>query len=152
MENLYQAPESNIENVVEEKSYDYKLFKTSAVGVATFFGTVLAGGYIIYRNYKALGKEAEGKKVLIWSAIATVLIFAVTFLIPDSVDIPNSVFTVAQVIAMVQLAKKWFELPLSDHEKYNGKFESNWLAFGISLLIMLVVLVCLIPVIYFLVW
>jgi len=47
-------------NLNEQNTASISLYQLSAVALATFFGTVLAGGYIMYINFKNLGlKESE---------------------------------------------------------------------------------------------
>ena len=144
MENLYKPPESNVTLEDKKKTSDYKLFKVSGIGVATFFGTVLAGGYLMYRNYKSLGKHAEAKQALIWSAVAVAAIVGIALILPENINSPSIGFTVVQVVVITQLAKKFFADALLDHELQGGVLASNWLAFGIALLVLLVLFVILV--------
>ncbi|MGD8925386.1 MAG: hypothetical protein PVG20_00965 [Thioalkalispiraceae bacterium] len=139
MEHVYKPPASDLENDVETYSLDYKLYKVSGIGVATFFGSILAGGLLMSRNYKHLGKELEARKALIYSFLATFFILLIAFLIPDDVHIPNLVFTIPQIIVMVQIAKSEQGQAIQDHEQRGGALASNWLAFGISILVALAI-------------
>lgn len=143
MENIYRPPESNV-TLEDKRTYDYKLFKISGIGVATFFGTVLAGGYLMYRNYKNLGKHAEAKQALIWSGIAVVVVVGIALALPENMNSPSIGFTVVQVVVITQLAKKFFSDALLEHELHGGKLASNWLAFGIALLVLLILAVVLV--------
>ena len=144
MEDLYKPPKSNVTLEDNDRDYDYRLFKVSGIGVATFFGTVLAGGYLMYRNFKSLGKHAEANRALMWSAVAVVAIVGISLLLPEDINSPSIGFTVVQVVVITQLAKKHFSDALLDHELRGGKLASNWLAFGISLLVLLVLAVILV--------
>ena len=147
MQNPYKTPESDVTPEGKQKTYSYRLFKVTGIGVATFFGTALAGGYLIYRNYKNLGNDAAAKKVMLLSAVATAALFGVSLIIPEGVAGPNVGLTIAQVVVMTQLAKKWFEDDLLDHEVNGGTLASNWLAFGISLLVFLLLLLLVVAVV-----
>ena len=147
MEDLYKPPESNVTLEGNARTYNYKLFKVSGIGVATFFGTVLAGGYLMYRNYRNLGQYDEAKKVLIWSVVAAVMILGIAFMIPEDINIPNAVLNIVQLVVVMQLAKKWFEQDLIDHELHGGAFASNWIAFGISLIILLIILAIVVAIV-----
>ncbi len=60
-----------------------KLYSQKAIGLATYFGGPLAAGILIRRNYINLKKEKLGLNALIVSAIATCLLFAGLFSIPE---------------------------------------------------------------------
>lgn len=144
MEDLYKPPESDVTHEGKSNTYNSKLFKVSGIGVATFFGTVLAGGYLMYRNYKNLGRHAEANQALIWSAVAVAAFVGIALLLPENINPPSIGFTVVQVIVITQLAKKFFSDALLDHELHGGKLASNWLAFGISLLVLSILAVMLV--------
>jgi len=146
MEDIYKTPESSLENGSKESAHDYQLFKISGIGIATFFGSLLAGGFLLARNFKNLGNEAAAKKALIYSAIATVAVFAIALLIPEDVNIPNLVFTIPQIIVIVQIAKQQQGNAIARHVEAGGQLASDWKAFGISLLVLLVVMAIFVPV------
>ena len=145
MDDVYKTPESSLERESLTK-LEYKLFKVSGVGIATFFGSILAGGILLSRNYKHLGQQSEARNALIYSLLATVLILFIAFLIPEDVNIPGLVFTIPQVIAMVQIAKKQQGEAISQHVEKGGVLASDWLAFGISILVGIAVAAAVIPI------
>lgn len=147
MEDLYKPPESNVTLEDKSKHYDYTLFKVSGIGVATFFGTVLAGGYLMYRNFKNLGKHAEAKQALIWSVVAIFAVIAIAFVLPEDLSSPSIGLTAAQVVVMIHLAKKFFSDALADHELHGGRVASNWLAFCVALLVLLILFVALVAIV-----
>lgn len=147
MEDIYKTPEANLAGAASEKKYDFQLFKISGIGLATFFATTLAGGILIAMNFKRLGKEAKAKNAIIYSIIATIAIFFIAFIIPEDMNIPNTVFTVVQVVVMVQLAKQLQQSDIREHVSNGGELASNWKAFGISILVLLAIIAALIPVI-----
>jgi hypothetical protein len=130
MNNIYEPPASNLDN---QKNTTSSLYKTSGVGIATFFGSVLAGGFLMYLNFKRLGLEDKAKKCLLYSIIATIIVFGVIFLIPEDTNIPNAAFTIPQLIAMIQIAKYQQGALIDEHTSSGGAMYSNWKAFGISL-------------------
>jgi len=147
MQDLYKTPQANLDGNEENKSYDFQLYKISGIGLATFVGSALAGGFLISQNYKRLGNVRMANKALTYSVIATITLFLIAYFIPEDMNIPNIVFTIVQVVALVQIAKQQQEKELSDHVAHGGALASNWKAFGISLLVLLVMLMVLIPVI-----
>ena len=137
MEHIYKTPQAELVDAGSGIPLDVKLYKISAIGIATFFGTVFAGGYIAYRNLKNLGRDQQAKKVLVWSAVAVVIVLVVGVMIPASRNIPNIAFTVPQILVMIELAKRWFGDDITQHQQNGGVMASNWKAFGISLLFMI---------------
>ena len=148
MNDIYAAPQASLVTESQQQSVDYQLFKVSGVGVATFFGTMLAGGILLSINFKRLGNQKAAKNALIYSAIATVVVFAIAMLIPEGVNIPNVVFTVPQILAMVQIAKQQQELDIAYHIDNGGQMASNWKAFGLSLLVLIGFVVLVVPVVW----
>lgn len=137
MTNIYSPPKSNLNQIATPSS----LYKTSGIGVATFIGSVLAGGIIMYINFNRLGLEDKAKKCLIYSTLATLVIFGIAFLIPEDFNIPNIAFTIPQVVAMMQIAKSQQGAFIDDHKSSGGTLASNWKAFGISLVVLVGIVV-----------
>lgn len=144
MDEIYKTPDSELTNAANSAS-DYSLYKMSAIGIATFFGSALAGGYIARRNLINLNEHAKGNNILYISAAITFSILLIAVLVPEDVNIPGAVFTVVQLVAMLQLSKAWFGEDVERHRQNGGKFYSNWRAFGISLLVLVGVLAVVIP-------
>ena len=138
-ENPYRAPDAELLTV--ENRVTGPLYRMSAVGIATFFGTPLAGAYIISRNLRALGLDEKVQGTW-WMAIGLlVLVLVVGYWLPDSAGMG---LTVAQVIGMHQYAKSLFGVAVAGHV---GVFRSNWRAFGIALLFLLAFLVVVFAVV-----
>jgi len=146
MEDIYKTPESSLEGTATASSVDYQLYKISGIGIATFFGSILAGGFLMSRNYKKLGKHAAATKALVYSAIATVAVLVISFLIPEDLNIPNLAFTIPQIIVMVQLAKKEQGADIEAHAANGGVLASDWKAFGISLLVIVALMAAVFPI------
>ncbi|BBM02952.1 hypothetical protein [Microbulbifer sp. GL-2] len=137
MDEIYHPPASELET--KKKSVS-PLYKISGIGVATFVGSILAGGVLMYLNYKRLGLYDKATKCIVISIVATIAIFGVVYLIPEDINIPNIAFTIPQVIAMVQIAKSQQEALINEHISSGGTMSSNWKAFGISVLIILAII------------
>lgn len=130
--NPYRAPQADL---IAPGPATGPLYRLSAVGIATFFGTPLAGAYIATHNLRALGLQAQVRNTW-WMAIGLfVFVMVIGYWLPDGAGIG---LTVAQVIGMHQYAKAQFGEAVQGHA---GPFRSNWRAFGISLLFLLAFLV-----------
>lgn len=147
MQDLYKTPQANLEENEENKKYDFELYKISGIGLATFIGSTLAGGFLISQNYKRLGNVRMANKALTYTVLATIFLFLVAYFMPEDMNVPNMVFTVIQVVVLVQIAKQLQAKELSNHVAHGGVLASNWKAFGISLIVIIAMLAVLIPVI-----
>ncbi|SMF56128.1 hypothetical protein SAMN02745866_03589 [Alteromonadaceae bacterium Bs31] len=135
-EHIYQTPKSDL-SPEQAHAKAFKLYKISGIGVATFFGTMIAGAYIASRNCNALGRPQQGKIILLFSTLFTIALMTASFFIPEDIEVPNIVFTIVPLVIMVQMSKKWFLEEIVAHEDAAGKMYSNWRAFSISLLFLL---------------
>ncbi|HSX70652.1 MAG TPA: hypothetical protein VLF16_06935 [Pseudomonas sp.] len=136
--NPYRAPEADL--VVPQQAATGPLYRMSAVGIATFFGTPLAGAFITTRNLRALGLHGQVQKTWWMGVGLLVAVMVVGYWLPESASMG---LTVGQVFAMHYYAKPLFGDTVAGH---GGPFYSNWRAFGISLLFLLGVIAALIPI------
>lgn len=95
------------------------LYRLAAVGIATFFGTPVAGAWIT-----GIG--------------ALIAIFLLGMFLPDSV--PATPINIAAVFGMYHYAKQHTGGAIEQHAAQGGQFASNWRAFGVSLLFLLAVM------------
>ena len=111
-----------------------RLFRLSGIGIATFFGTVLAGGILMAMNFRALG---EGRRVWPTLGISLIAMFAVLllgFLVPE--DVPGILFMLPQLVLITWLAKHYQGAAIAARIAVGSPMRSNWLAVGISLLVL----------------
>ncbi|MBB4816924.1 hypothetical protein HNP29_000281 [Pseudomonas alcaligenes] len=120
------------------------LYSIPGIGIATFFGTPLAGAYVIAANLKAMGRGGETGKLWAVSIGFFIAIIVAGALLPENV--PAIVFGVVQVIAMNAYARQLFGTQVNQHKIANGAFFSLWRSVGIGLLFMLGFIVAMVPV------
>ncbi|MBD9415521.1 hypothetical protein IB234_13240 [Pseudomonas sp. PDM16] len=138
-ENPYRAPAAELLST-EDRAVG-PLYRMSAVGIATFFGTPLAGAYIMAHNLRALGQQDRVRNAW-WMGIGLfALVMVIGYWLPDGASMG---LTVAQVIGMHQYAKSLYGEAVAGHL---GGFRSNWRAFGIALLFLLAFIVVLFTVV-----
>ena len=93
-----------------------KLYSMYSIGLVTFFCSLLAGGYLLYANYKALGM----RKLAHYTLAASVLVFAL-FLWAMSVYIdgtasgPDELPQALHVASHVPEGHQEARRPLPDH-------------------------------------
>lgn len=139
MEDIYKTPESSLDNGYTS-SQNYQLYKVSGVGIATFFGTLFAGGVLLYFNFKRLGRQAAARNALIYSVLGLLAVLAVTLIIPEDMNLPSIGITVMEVIVMMQIAKQQLGRDIDNHVEQGGVLASDWKAFGVSLLVLLLLM------------
>ena len=121
-----------------------KLYSMFSIGLVTFFCSLLAGGYLLYANYNALGMRKMARYVL----AATIALFAV-FLwalsayiegasntaeeLPQLPITINLVAAVAQAIVAV-MATQVLQGPMfATFKEMRGNYHSTWQALFIGL-------------------
>ena len=121
-----------------------KLYSMFSIGLVTFFCSLLAGGYLLYANYKALGMRKMAHYVL----ATTIAVFAVFLWVLSAYiegasntaeELPqlsitlNLVAAVAQAIVAV-LATQFLQGPMfATFKEMQGNYHSTWQAFFIGL-------------------
>ena len=111
----------------------YKLFSLAGVVIAAIFGSVLAGGIFMAINYDRLGKPKEAARTYWITFLVSVVALVIGIVLPQNVD--PMVLSIPLLLGVWQ-AMKGYQLPLVNHHlAQQGKMESNWKAFGLSLLI-----------------
>lgn len=130
-ENPFQPPAAEL-RTAPTADQNLRLYSVAAIGLSTFIGTSMAGAYFISQNLKALGREAEVKKV--WGmGIGVFLAMTLAgFFLPE--NIPAVVFILPQIYGMNAYARQLFGPQVIEHKTNGGPFVSLWRVAGISLL------------------
>lgn len=123
-------------------------YKVSGIGLATFLGSSLAGGVLLYLNEKQRGNPQRGYTLLGMSLLIFALTIGLAILLP--VEVPGIVFTAIQIFAMVQITQSNQGQQLTCHQSQGHRMASNWKAAGVSLLVLLGILAVAVPIILFL--
>lgn len=130
-ENTPQEPISQ-----KDLTQSARFYSAWAIGMATFLGGPLIGGYLIRENYRVLGEEQKGKQALLWGIATTILVFGALLALPSTVAdrIPNSVLPAifAGIVSWIVEAKQG--AILREHKEQNRAFYSNWKAAGLALI------------------
>ncbi len=103
------------------------LYSLTAIGIATFLGSALAGGYMLAVNYAALGKRRFGMQALYGSIILVICLViaqATLFNTPQLAIL----LTIGQVLLVLLLTQKLQGPMFATYEEMGGKYYSNWRA------------------------
>lgn len=122
-----------------------KLYSVTAVGLATFLGSPLAGAFVMQHNFKILGRGKQSLKL--WS-LAISLLFATFSLSSWRPEIFSAqLLIVPEVLVMLVYARLCF----ADAARWQAeRLYSNWRVLGICLLLLLAVLLTVIEMTLFL--
>lgn len=109
---------------------DFTLFDAGAVGLATFFGTPVAGATLMLVNDRRLGRGGRGILTLLLAMVVTGLVVLVGWNIPQGV---SSVFALILVVLMAQTARWLQGAAVQQHVQAGGRVGSRWTAFGVGI-------------------
>lgn len=75
--NPYAAPKARLEDVPVPRFYT-----PWQISLAAFFGTALAGGFMVSRNHALFGSPAKAKAALLWSVVVLVCAVGAAYALP----------------------------------------------------------------------
>ena len=110
------------------------LYSLTSIGVATFLGSILAGGYMITSNYLALGEKQAAKIV----AVSTTLIILIWLVI--SLQMAGASLTVllavnfGQVILILIVANQLQGKMFKSYEEMGGRYYSMLRVVGVAVI------------------
>ena len=113
-----------------------KLFSVAGIGIATFFGSFLAGGILLSLNYRRLANRRAANLALMICFVLAVVYPAGCYFLPDDLPIALAVVFLP-LIAMIGYARAVQGAAIAAHRAAGGEMASNWLALGIGLLTVL---------------
>ncbi len=79
---------SHMENDHLEIPPSGKVYSTKMVVISSFCGGLVAGGYMMHRNFKTLGQESKANMTLVFTVFALLLVGSTSF-IPTLDKIPT---------------------------------------------------------------
>lgn len=118
-----------------------KVYKERFITVATFFGGPLAAGYLMAENFKVFNESQKVAPTYIISILATIVMFAISFMIPDDVNFPNQIIPLTYTGIVYLLIRRFQAQNLENHIKNGGELYSGWRVFGISILVLAITVV-----------
>jgi hypothetical protein len=111
----------------------YKLFASWHVTLATFLGSLTAGGIVMAINFWRLNRTGAAIQAVVISFLATVAVIVLTYNMPDLPGL-GFVYLLPQLVVIHVLSEKIFREPFSEHRRQHGRWSSAWAAAGIGLL------------------
>jgi hypothetical protein len=116
----------------------YALYTPGQVSLATFFGSPLAGGWVMATNERRLGRRSRSTWTLIGTFLGTLVLLGVAITVMSA---GGSFLGLISVFVMHAIAKATQGELVESHLARGGRHASSWAAFGLGLLGLLVVVV-----------
>ncbi len=124
-----------------------KLYSLGAIVLATFLGSIPAGGWLVAMNYWRTKQSGHAWLTLLGAFVLTVVAFAIAFVLPENV--PSFAILMPQ-LAIAYFASKILQGELlARHIAAGGRFCSKWAAAGWGLLCAILLVSILFVVLFF---
>lgn len=118
-----------------------QLYSVRGLTISSALFSCFAGGFLLYRNFRALDKPKEARKALLFGLIGC----GVVLMLVLAIDVPPRLESLVRLIieglqvgAVYLYARRVFESDLREHQLNGGPWFSNWRAVGISIPLLLV--------------
>jgi hypothetical protein len=148
-QNPYAPPKSVVTDVVtpdgEPVAASGPLYSATQIGVGTFFGAALAGGWMAAANYNAVAQPQQARRSWWLGGAATVVAMAIALVLPDR--FPSSVLPLAVAFGARGLAEQRLGGILKAHAAAGGELRSWWRVAGVALLCAGIVLAVIVVVV-----
>ena len=122
------------------------LYSPGQIAWATFLGAPIAGCWLLALNYKRLGQATAAGAAVAVGLAGTVLLFAIAFVLPD--NFPNSVMPAIYVFCTYQIVKQLQGKTFEERLAIDGQKGSGWIATGVGILCMILVMAALVAVLF----
>ncbi len=109
------------------------LYSLPGIAIATALGSPIAGGFLMGKNFKTIGKAQQAKQTYLYFVLGTFGLLFLSKLIPEESGLSNYSFTVFSTLITLFIAKHHQEQMIKQHISAQGKMFSNWRAAGIGL-------------------
>jgi hypothetical protein len=133
----------NSEQLLQDKTVYPELFSKWAILLATIIGSPIAGGILIYKNYKNLHQPQKALSSLICCIVLTVICIATALLLPEHVlvKIPIVIFPLIYTTVVYFLIDGSLNHFLAEHERNGRLFYPLWKAIstGVACLIVIII-------------
>ncbi|MCD8171970.1 MAG: hypothetical protein LUD76_00650 [Alistipes sp.] len=128
-----------------------KIYDSGSVGIAVFFGSPIAGGFLLRRNFIALGDRRKGNKWLVLSLLLFAVLITFGIIVGD--DLPavgSSVINTLVAVMYTTLSKKHFETEVGERKALGQGLYSKWRATLAGVATAVILLGCFIGTVYIL--
>ncbi len=122
-----------------------EFFSPKQIYIGTFIGGPLAAAYYLSENFKLMEKVSLSTSCKILGTIFTMLIFGISFQLPD--NFPNIIIPAAYSAISAGIAWHWQVTKEEAQAVESYGFQSNWKVAGISAVSLIITVASLLAVI-----
>src|SRR5687768_16300816 len=97
-----------------------KVYPQSAIQIGTFLGGPIVASYLISENNKLLAEEKKSKIAWVYGVAATIVIFALIYLIPGASDLPTFTIPVIYTAAVGIIVQNYQARQIKKHIEGGG--------------------------------
>jgi hypothetical protein len=136
-ENPYAPPKAGVadaKSVAVEVPRVALLYTVNQIATATFLGTVLAGGWMMAANYRAMGLEDKSRVTIGWSIGGFIVLAAMLMLVPELTVGMTIITAVVCAIGFRAWAETRFGKTVEKHLADGGTEYNWWRVVGLGLL------------------
>ena len=108
------------------------VYSPNQVAAGTFFGGPLAGGYLLWANFKALGRAKQADMTIVITVAVVAAVLAIGFFLDKKLHGLGFGIGLAVVAAARRIAidRQLDKQTIANSERYS--FQSNWKVLGAS--------------------
>jgi predicted Na+-dependent transporter len=134
-----------MENDLLEKIPDGNVYSSKKIVVSSFFGGLIASGYMLYHNFKTFGDDRKAKLTILISIVALIFMLGSSF-VPALDKVPSILYSLFATLATSFFAKKYQADLTSKHLDAGGKLYETGRAVAVCIIsILTLVALVLIP-------
>jgi hypothetical protein len=131
--------------MTQTMSGNVALYNSSAVTLATFFGTPAAGSVLMAINYQRLGEKANAVLAVVLGFLVTGLALGFGYVLPNGVGYPLGL---GLLVGMRLVATKLQGEAVARHVSQGGRLGSKWVAFGVGMAFLCVIFAVVFTTVY----
>ena len=125
---------------------EYKLFSVTAICVVAFLASFAASAVLMAINYFRVGRPLAGYGMLAFGFVVIAAVLTASLFAPP--ELPSFVWSIAQTVLAYMLVTNLQGNLITQHQTRGGRYASGWLAAGIALLVLVVVVFLFIAVLF----
>lgn len=120
-----------------------RLYTPAQIGLVSAVASPFAAGWLMARNYRLLGEPDLATPCLLYSAIATLVLMALAFVLPDTVS--ETVLPIGTVLVIQKIAQDRQGPSIAAHRARGGLIGSWWIIGTVTLIGFLLLLALIAP-------
>jgi hypothetical protein len=133
-----------LEDVIEPIP-EGKIYALNSVSIGTFFGSLLAGGFMMAHNYRVFGDKLAAIKTWVISILSLLALIATAF-IPELDRVPSFIYSLFCVMAVNFFCRRYQLTQIQQHVQKGGELYST----GAVVAVVVINAICLVALIFLL--